>query len=113
MPSRGSAWSRPWARGSPPSWPSRTPRLSAYQHAPTARRTAFRASRARGSRIASGGVLVGALAVALSLSVGPSVPGAGGSPLLDYRALGRGAGEGNLLSAPPPILSIKDKLEQG
>ena len=40
----------------------------------------------------------------LSLVVGPSVPGAGGSPLLDYRALGRGSSEGNLLSAPPPIL---------
>ena len=35
---------------------------------------------------------------------GPSVPGAGGSPLLDYQAPRRGNGEGNLLSAPPPIL---------
>jgi transglutaminase-like putative cysteine protease len=87
--------------------------LALAQHDLVTRRTWFHASRPRGSRVASGGVLVGALAVALSLSVGPSVPGAGGSPLLDYRALGRGAGEGNLLSAPPPILSIKDKLSQG
>ena len=87
--------------------------LALAQNDLVTRRTWFHATRPRGSRVASGGVLVGAVAVALSLSVGPSVPGAGGSPLLDYRALGRGSGEGNLLSAPPPILSIKDKLSLG
>ena len=87
--------------------------LALAQNDLVTRRTWFHASRPRGSRVASGGVLVGAIALALALSVGPSVPGAGGSPLLDYRALGRGSGEGNLLSAPPPILSIKDKLTLG
>ena len=47
-----------------------------------------------------------------SLVVGPSVPGAGGSPLLVYKEIGRGT-EGNLLSAPPPILHIQDKLTEG
>src|SRR4029077_18800773 len=40
-----------------------------------------------------------------------SVPGAGGSPLLDYKGLA-GSSEDNLLSAPPPILHIQDKLTQ-
>jgi transglutaminase-like putative cysteine protease len=87
--------------------------LALAQNDLTTRRTWFHASRPRGSRLAAGGALVGAIAVATALVVGPSVPGAGGSPLLDYRSLGRGSGGGSLLSAPPPILSIRDKLKLG
>jgi hypothetical protein len=86
--------------------------LALAQHDLVTRRTWFHAARPRGSRIAAGGSVVGALAVAISLVIGPSMPGAGGSPLLDYKALGRGS-EGSLLSAPPPILHIQDKLTQG
>jgi hypothetical protein len=86
--------------------------LALAQQDLVARRTWFHAGRPRGSRIAAGGAFVGAIAVVTSLAVGPSVPGAGGSPLLDYRALGGGK-ESSLLSAPPPILRIQDKLTQG
>jgi hypothetical protein len=86
--------------------------LALAQHDLVTRRTWFRASRPRGSRLAAGGTLIGATSVAIALIVGPSVPGAGGSPLVDYRHIGR-SGEGNLLSAPPPILSILDKLTLG
>ncbi len=82
------------------------------QHDLVARRTWFHAARPRGSRIAAGGAAVGAIAIVLSLVVGPSVPGAGGSPLLDYKG-GFGSNDGSLLSAPPPILHIQDKLNQG
>ena len=64
--------------------------LALAQHDLVTRRTWFHASRPRGSRIAAGGALVGAIAIVASLVIGPSVPGAGGSPLLDYKALGRG-----------------------
>ena len=87
--------------------------LALAQHDLAVRRTWFHTTRPRESRVAAGGIIVGAIAVAAALVVGPSVPGAGGSPLLDYRAIGRGDNEGSLLSAPPPILSIKDKLTLG
>jgi transglutaminase-like putative cysteine protease len=87
--------------------------LALAQHDLAIRRTWFHAGRPRESRLAAGGVAVGAVAVAVALIAGPSVPGAGGSPLVDYRALGRGDLEANLLSAPPPILSIRDKLTLG
>ena len=64
-------------------------------------------------RVAAGGALVGSIAVIAALIAGPSVPGAGGSPLLEYKNLGRGDGQANLLSAPPPILSVRDKLTLG
>lgn len=86
--------------------------LALAQNDLVARRTWFHAAHPRGSRIAAGGALVGAMAIVASLAVGPSVPGAGGSPLLDYKALGRGNSP-SLLSAPPPILKIQDKLTQG
>jgi Transglutaminase-like superfamily/TgpA N-terminal domain/Domain of unknown function (DUF4129) len=86
--------------------------LALAQHDLVARRTWFHSARPRGSRIALGGALVGACVVMISVAVGPELPGAGGSPLLDVKSLGRGAG-GNLLSAPPPILHIQDKLTQG
>ena len=87
--------------------------LALAQHDLVARRTWFHAARPRGSRIAAGGAVVGALAIVVSLAVGPSVPGAGGSPLLDYRALGRGNTEGSLLSAPPPILQHPGQAHPG
>ena len=87
--------------------------LALAQHDLAVRRTWFHTTRPRESRVAAGGIIVGAIVVAAALVVGPSVPGAGGSPLLDYRAIGRGDNEGSLLSAPPPILSIKDKLTLG
>lgn len=86
--------------------------LALAQHDLVARRTWFHAARPRGSRIVAGGGLVGAVAIVLSLAVGPSVPGAGGSPLLDVKGIG-GSNDGSLLSAPPPILHIQDKLTQG
>ena len=86
--------------------------LALAQHDLVARRTWFHAARPRGSRIAVGGAFVGAMAIVVSLAVGPSVPGAGGSPLLDYKG-GFGSNDGSLLSAPPPILHIQDKLTQG
>jgi transglutaminase-like putative cysteine protease len=86
--------------------------LALAQHDLVARRTWFHAARPRGSRIAAGGALVGALAIVVSLAVGPSVPGAGGSPLLDYKG-GFGSSDNSLLSAPPPILHIQDKLTLG
>jgi transglutaminase-like putative cysteine protease len=87
--------------------------LALAQHDLAIRRTWFHTSRPRESRLAAGGTIIGAVAVAAALVAGPSVPGAGGSPLLDYRALGRGNTAGSLLSAPPPILSIRDKLTLG
>ena len=87
--------------------------LALAQHDLAVRRTWFHTTRPRESRLAAGGIVVGTVAVAVALILGPSVPGAGGSPLLDYRALGRGNSEGSLLSAPPPILSIRDKLTLG
>jgi transglutaminase-like putative cysteine protease len=86
--------------------------LALAQHDLVARRTWFHAARPRGSRIAAGGAVVGAMAIAVSLAIGPSVPGASGSPLVDYKG-GFGANDGSLLSAPPPILHIQDKLTQG
>jgi len=86
--------------------------LALAQYDLVTRRTWFHAARPRGSRLAVGGMLIGATSVAFALIVGPSVPGAGGSPLVDYRHIG-GSSDGNLLSAPPPILSILDKLTLG
>jgi transglutaminase-like putative cysteine protease len=85
--------------------------LALAQHDLLTRRTWFHAARPRGSRIAAGGAAVGAVAIAVSLAVGPSVPGAGGSPLLDYKGFA-GNNDSSLLSAPPPILHIQDKLTQ-
>jgi len=86
--------------------------LALAQHDLLTRRTWFRANRPRGSRVAAGGMVIAAVSVAIALIAGPSVPGAGGSPLVDYRHIGS-SGDGNLLSAPPPILSIFDKLTLG
>ena len=86
--------------------------LALAQHDLVARRTWFHAARPRGSRIAAGGAVVGAVAIVVALAVGPSVPGAGGSPLLDYKG-GFGSSDNSLLSAPPPILHIQDKLTLG
>jgi transglutaminase-like putative cysteine protease len=84
--------------------------LSLAQDELLARRTWFHANSPHAPRVAVGGALVGAIAVIAALAAGPSVPGAGGSPLIDYRKIGEGRGQSNLLSAPPPILSIRDKL---
>jgi transglutaminase-like putative cysteine protease len=86
--------------------------LALAQHDLVARRTWFHAARPRGSRIAAGGAVVGAVAIVVALAVGPSVPGAGGSPLLDYKG-GFGSSDNSILSAPPPILHIQDKLTLG
>ena len=86
--------------------------LALAQHDLVTRRTWFHANEPRTSRLAAGGVVMGAVAVATALIAGPSVPGASGSPVIDLKHLA-GAGAGNLLSAPPPILSIKDKLTLG
>jgi hypothetical protein len=86
--------------------------LALAQHDLVVRRTWFHAARPRGSRILAGGAAVAAVAIGLSLAVGPSVPGAGGSPLLVVKGSG-GANDSSLLSAPPPILHIQDKLTQG
>ena len=86
--------------------------LALAQHDLVTRRTWFHASEPRGSKVAAGGAAIGAVAVAIALIAGPSVPGASGAPLLDYKHL-PGDSEGNLLSAPPPILSIRDKLTLG
>ncbi len=74
------------------------------------RRTWFHATAPHPPRVAAGGVVVGAIAVVAALVAGPALPGAGGSPLIDYRHLGTGSGQASLLSAPPPILSLRDKL---
>ena len=87
--------------------------LALAQHDLVARRTWFHTTAPHASRLAAGGVAVGLVAIVTALAAGPSVPGAGGSPLLDYRKIGRGGGQGSLLSAPPPILSIQDKLTLG
>ena len=83
--------------------------LALAQHDLVTRRTWFHAAAPRASRLAAGGVLVGTVAIAAALAAGPSVPGAGGSPLLDYKGGANGTA-GSLLSAPPPILSLRDKL---
>jgi hypothetical protein len=83
--------------------------LALAQHDLVARRTWFHAAAPRPSRLAAGGVLIGTVAIAAALAAGPSVPGAGGSPLLDYKG-GAAGTAGSLLSAPPPILSLRDKL---
>jgi len=77
-----------------------------------ARRTWFHAAAPHASRLVAGGTAIGMVAVATALAAGPSMPGAGGSPLLDYKG-GAGGSAGSLLSAPPPILSIRDKLTLG
>jgi hypothetical protein len=87
--------------------------LALAQHDLSVRRTWFHAGHPRESRLAAGGIAVGAAALAFALIAGPSVPGAGSSPLIDYRRIGGSGDQANLLSAPPPILSIKDKLTLG
>jgi hypothetical protein len=86
--------------------------LALAQHDLVARRTWFHAAAPRTSRLAAGGAAVGIVAIATALAAGPSVPGAGGSPLLDYKG-GAGGHAGSLLSAPPPIISLRDKLTLG
>jgi len=86
--------------------------LALAQHDLVARRTWFHAAAPHASRLVAGGTVVGIVAIAAALAAGPSVPGAGGSPLLDYKGAGGGTA-GSLLSAPPPILSIRDKLTLG
>src|SRR5207253_1900024 len=80
--------------------------LALAQHDLVARRTWFHAAAPRTSRLAAGGAAVGIVAIATALAAGPSVPGAGGSPLLDYKG-GAGGHAGSLLSAPPPIISLR------
>jgi transglutaminase-like putative cysteine protease len=77
----------------------------------TERRSWFHTAGAKRSRLLAGGVAAAAIVVIVSIAIGPSMPGAEGEPLLDYRALGEG-GQGNVLTASPPILSIRDKLRQ-
>jgi transglutaminase-like putative cysteine protease len=87
--------------------------LSLAQNDLLARRTWFHASSPHAPRVAAGGALAGSIAVIAALIAGPAVPGAGGAPLLAYKNFGAGGGQGNLLSAPPPILSVRDKLTLG
>jgi transglutaminase-like putative cysteine protease len=85
--------------------------LSLAQNDLLARRTWFHASAPHAPRVAAGGALVGAIAVIAALVAGPSVPGADGAPLIDYRKLGDGRGSPSLLEAAPPILTLRDKLQ--
>jgi transglutaminase-like putative cysteine protease len=85
--------------------------LSLAQNDLLTRRTWFHTNAPRAPRVAAGGALIGAIAVIAALVAGPSVPGADGAPLIDYRKLGDGGGSPSLLEAAPPILTLRDKLQ--
>ncbi len=74
-----------------------------------ARRTWFQSGRARRSQAVTGGVVAGALIVALAIAVGPAFPGAKSAAWINYRKLGSGKGSSEL-EARSPFLSIGDKL---
>ncbi|MCZ7536442.1 MAG: DUF3488 and transglutaminase-like domain-containing protein [Acidimicrobiia bacterium] len=76
-----------------------------YSWAPGARRR-------RGLRgLTIGGLAAGALAVAAGAVVGPSLPGASGSAILDYRELGEGQGPGSWQTISP-LVDIRGRLSQ-
>jgi transglutaminase-like putative cysteine protease len=77
----------------------------------TERRSWFHTARSRRSHLLAGGALAAVGVVLVAITIGPSLPGAEGDPLLDYRSLGE-SGQGNVLTAAPPILTLRDKLVQ-
>lgn len=86
--------------------------LLALQHEEVAARRAwFHAKAPRPSRVVAGGIGAAVVVVLVAVTLGPAVPGARGGALLDYRSLGAGS-QGSVLSAAPPILSLRDKLTE-
>jgi transglutaminase-like putative cysteine protease len=85
--------------------------LALHQEEVTARRTWFQARDDHRSRIVAGGVTGAAAVVFVAVTLGPWVPGARGDAWLKYKSLGSGS-KGSVLSATPPILTIRDKLSQ-
>lgn len=63
------------------------------------------------SRLAAAGIAAGALAVTLGAALGPELPGARGSPLLDYRDLGAGHGA-RRWETVSPLVDIRGRLVQ-
>jgi transglutaminase-like putative cysteine protease len=85
--------------------------LALHHEEVTARRTWFQARDDHRSRILAGGVAGAAVVVFAAVTLGPSVPGARGDAWLEYKSLGAGS-KGSVLSAMPPILTLRDKLTQ-
>jgi transglutaminase-like putative cysteine protease len=77
----------------------------------TERRSWFHTAGSKRSRLLTGGAAAAAFIVLVAIALGPAMPGADGEPLLDYRSLGEG-GQGSVLTASPPILTLHDKLTQ-
>jgi transglutaminase-like putative cysteine protease len=76
----------------------------------TARRTWFRTAHHRRSQALAGGLLVGAVVVALAVAVGPAFPGARGRAWINYKSLGSGNGR-SVLNAEDPLVAIGAKLD--
>jgi transglutaminase-like putative cysteine protease len=86
--------------------------LVALHHADIqARRTWFHTTHARRSRLATGGLVAGAVLILLTISIGPSLPGARGAAWLNYRKLGSGNST-NPLEADSPLVSLHAKLNE-
>jgi transglutaminase-like putative cysteine protease len=84
--------------------------LAALQYSElTARRTWFHTERSRSSQAVTGGLLAGAIVVALATIVGPMFPGARASAWINYRSLGNGKGD-SVLHAPDLLVSIAAQL---
>jgi transglutaminase-like putative cysteine protease len=76
----------------------------------TARRTWFQTAHHRRSQALAGGLLVGAVVVALAVAVGPAFPGARGRAWINYKSLGSGNGS-SILNAQDPFVTIGAKLD--
>ncbi|HWS45824.1 MAG TPA: transglutaminaseTgpA domain-containing protein, partial [Acidimicrobiia bacterium] len=75
----------------------------------SARRTWFQTGHERHSRLVSGGIAGGAVAIALAIAVGPGLPGARSAAWINYRSIGAGDG-GNELKTPSPLATVSAKL---
>jgi transglutaminase-like putative cysteine protease len=86
--------------------------LVALQHAEVqTRRTWFHSAKNRRSQLVTGGGIVGALVVAIAITLGPALPGARGSAWIRYRSLGSGSGS-SILNVTSPLVSVGAKLNR-
>ncbi len=86
--------------------------LVALQHSEMeTRRTWFQSVRNRRSQLAVGGAAAGAFVVGLAIVLGPGVPGARSSALIQYRSLGSGKGS-SIINVTSPLVSVKAKLNE-
>ena len=88
--------------------------LFAYSTGPRTRATAWFASRSRGglAALARPALVIGAVAVAAALILGPSLPGAGSSSLIAWKNRGTGNGGNSSRTTVSPFVSIRERLVQ-